>query len=219
MVGRRLSALALLGLVVGCASAPATGEGATRPLTAQASAEAGSLAAALPSAVAVKSPSGSTDAVLSDLKGSMCSEAAGAGGQAPLPVAVATPGPDEPRLWVSDLEEAVDGAVDVGALPAGRPSELRLTLQNVGTAPLVIAALSASCGCTRVETDVRMLGPGEATTLHVTYDPKAAGDSLGRIEEKIRVKSNDTRRPMAELAITGELVVAGPAVASPTPTE
>jgi hypothetical protein len=188
------------GLVGGCQAAPSAGSGAPAP-TPAATAEA-LLAPELPSGVEVVSGDAAA-ALIERMGGATCKADSGPGGQAPLSAEAAPPGPDEPRLWVAELGTGLSTVVDVGAVPRDAARDHVFTLQNVGTAPVTIEALSASCGCTRVEAETKTLAPGEATPLHVTYDPTVAEDKGPTFTKQVRIKSNDARRPMMEFTMTG----------------
>lgn len=157
----------------------------------------------LPTGVSVNTGS-AADQLVAGMSGPMCKDdGGGAGAQAPLPVAVATAGPDEARLAVVELGQVLSTVVDIGEIPRDAASEHNFTLRNDGTGELKIEALSASCGCTKVETDTRTIAPGSSTVLHVVYDPTAAEDKGATIEKKVRIKSNDKQRPFVEFTMTG----------------
>lgn len=45
------------------------------------------------------------------------------------------------------------------------------TIKNVGTSPLVIMRVTASCGCTKPEFSTEPVAAGEQTAIKVTYNP------------------------------------------------
>lgn len=61
------------------------------------------------------------------------------------------------------------------------------TIKNVGTAPLVITRVNASCGCTKPEYSTEPIAPGKETTLKITYNP--AGRP-GQFVKTIAIYSN-----------------------------
>lgn len=231
---RRPTALCLALLAFGLAGcqpmSPAgqtpAASGAATGASASTNTATGSAAVTLPGAVpelpsgVVLDPGSAADQMVAGMAGPMCKDdGGGAGAQAPLPLSVATAGADEPRLAVVELGRVLSTVVDVGTIPRDAASEHTFTLQNVGTGELKIEALSASCGCTKVETDTRTIAPGASTILHVVYDPTAAEDKGPTIEKKVRIKSNDKQRPFVEFTMTGTFAAgAGAAEATTVPT-
>jgi hypothetical protein len=206
--------LALSWVAVGCQSGPASsGPGQASVGSGMESVALGTPPAAPTMALAVGLPPAlqaeSADAVgqlLGDMAGPTCQdEVAAVGAQAPLSPEARPPRAGEPRLWVVELPAQGEAVVDVGAISRGEPSDHRFTLENAGSAELRLDRFSASCGCTRVEAEAKVLAPGERTTLHVTYDPRDTEEPSDRIRKMVRIRSNDPQRPLAEFAMTGTL--------------
>ncbi len=222
-MGRRWGAagavlLAVTGMltVAGCASTALEGfqgDGAgTAPATQVAAAPVAEISVALPSGVNV-APASAMEALIDSMEGATCKDDPDAAAVAAVPENERTPlSPDlvppaagEPRLWVEELAAAQGGLVDVGPIPRDAPSDHRFTVVNAGTAELTISAVTASCGCTRVEVETQVLAPGEQTYLHVTYDPEAAEEKTNQVEKYVRLRSNDPARPLAEFTFAGTL--------------
>jgi hypothetical protein len=176
---------------------------------------AGTLAQALPSGVQVQ-PAGGAERLLSELGGPTCKdESKVAGAQAPLSAQARPPRAGEPRLWVAELPSAGPAAVDVGVVSRDQPSEHVFTIQNVGTAELRMVGFMASCGCTRVEAESKVLAPGASTPLHVTYNPIGVEEYGDRLQKMVRIRSNDPLRPLVEFAMTGTLAPVEGSTATP----
>jgi hypothetical protein len=163
------------------------------------------LAVGLPPGVQAQ-PADAVGQLLGEMGGPTCKdEVAAVGAEAPLSARARAPSAGQPRLWVAELPAAGEAVVDVGEISRELPSDHVFTLENVGTAELSLERFSASCGCTRVEAESKVLAPGARTLLHVTYDPRGTEESSDRIRKMVRIRSNDPLRPLAEFAITGTL--------------
>lgn len=103
---------------------------------------------------------------------------------------------------VLDHEEA-----DIGEVVNGEVRTLEIPVQNEGNAPLVIEAVSTSCGCTTAEVEPSTIGPGENGLLLVTYDSGAHGpDEVGPIMRQVFIASNDPDQPEVEFRILAEVL-------------
>ncbi|MCD7932627.1 MAG: DUF1573 domain-containing protein [Tannerellaceae bacterium] len=88
-------------------------------------------------------------------------------------------------------------------------------IKNVGTAPLVITRVTASCGCTTPEWTKAPIDPGKTASIKVTFDPKGRP---GPFRKSISVYSNGQKSPQ-QMIVTGNVTIrpAAPAVAYPYP--
>ncbi len=94
----------------------------------------------------------------------------------------AQPDPTAPAaIWASD-------SVDLGILAAGEIAQAHYTLTNSGRAPLVIAQVLPSCGCTVAKNwDEGPIQPGKTRTVTLEFD---AGDRIGEVAEYATVVTN-----------------------------
>ena len=99
-----------------------------------------------------------------------------------------------PALKVSEVEH------DFGNIPAGTPVECVFTLTNTGNAPLVIATVHASCGCTKPEFSEEPVLPGKSTGIRVKFNAQG----LGTFSKTITVYAN-TKDKAHLLFIKGNL--------------
>lgn len=67
------------------------------------------------------------------------------------------------------------------------PVSCYFEFENVGTAPLVITKVAASCGCTRPEYPEKPIKPGKKGKIKVTYNPIGRP---GPFLKKVTVKMN-----------------------------
>ncbi len=129
---------------------------------------------------------------------------AGAASSSPVHTDQVKVGAAEPRLWVPEAG-AANWRVDLGQIPADKATEKDFTIENIGTAELVVEDTSASCGCTAAHIGESNLAPGAKTTLRVSYDPRV-NQEFGRfVQKQIRIKSNDPLVPLAEFTITADV--------------
>lgn len=71
-----------------------------------------------------------------------------------------------------------------------------LLVRNDGDAPLIISAVTTSCGCTKASLDDDTISPGEQATLHIEFDSGAHGPELtGVLKRQIFITSNDIKNP------------------------
>lgn len=74
---------------------------------------------------------------------------------------------------------------------------------NTGKSDLVIRKVRASCGCTAIITDKKIIKPGEAGSIKVNFN--SAG-KLGSQNKTVTVITNDPQHPREILWIRGEVV-------------
>ena len=83
-----------------------------------------------------------------------------------------------------------------------KPVKCTFEVENVGTAPLIIQRVSASCGCTTPEYTKDPILPGEKGKIDVSYDTKGR---VGPINKTITVFTNVPDK-VYKLKITGEVI-------------
>lgn len=82
------------------------------------------------------------------------------------------------------------------------PAVYRYEMTNAGEKVINIQRLNTTCSCVSVNSDKRMLAPGEKAVLTVKYDPKG---HPGRFERKIFVYTQPGNNPAAILKITANV--------------
>lgn len=86
--------------------------------------------------------------------------------------------------------EITESEFDFGEiLEADGPVSHTFEVKNIGTAPLVITRVNASCGCTKPEFSREPIAPGKSTKIKITYNP--AGRP-GQFVKTIAIYSNGT---------------------------
>jgi predicted small secreted protein len=91
---------------------------------------------------------------------------------------------------------------DFGKVAEGEKIAYVFTFENKGSADLVIASATTSCGCTVPKYDTKPITPGGAGNLEVVFDTSGRN---GMQTKTITVKSN-AATPVVLLKITAEVV-------------
>jgi hypothetical protein len=94
----------------------------------------------------------------------------------------------EPKLEIT-------AAYDLGVVAKGETAVAELPLRNRGAAPLVVAAVSTSCGCTEANLSTMTIAPGAEAILRVAYDSGAHESDEGLMERYVFIVSNDPAQP------------------------
>jgi len=91
-----------------------------------------------------------------------------------------------------------------GELVQGNPATATFKMKNDGTEPLMITAVSTSCGCTAPVFPKEPLKPGKSGEIKLTYDAKTPGF----FKKSAQVKTQDGK--IHTLYIEGEVKKAVP---------
>jgi hypothetical protein len=109
---------------------------------------------------------------------------------------------DENRL---DAANAAFGwtetTYEFGQIKVGVPVSYEFTFTNTGEAPLVIASVQASCGCTVTSYSKDPIEPGNKGFVKATYNAA----KLGQFSKTVTVNAN-TDESLVQLTIRGEVV-------------
>jgi hypothetical protein len=118
------------------------------------------------------------------------------------PAATNAPPPSAPTN--GPLLSCDEPRYDFGELKNDQSVRHTFVLKNVGTAPLEIANVRASCGCTATALDAKTVAPGQSTALNVTLNLTGR---KGRQVKSIYVESNDAQKPHFRLEVVGTATV------------
>lgn len=88
-------------------------------------------------------------------------------------------------------------------LQQGEKVDHEYEFTNTGKSDLVIRKVRASCGCTAIITDQKIIKPGEKGTIKVSFN--SAG-KLGAQNKTVTVITNDPEHPREILWIRGEVI-------------
>ena len=64
---------------------------------------------------------------------------------------------------------------DFGEIPQGKPVSVEFAFTNTGEAPLLIADVATSCGCTASDYSKEPIAPGKSSKIKVTYNAANIG--------------------------------------------
>jgi hypothetical protein len=92
-------------------------------------------------------------------------------------------------------------AFDFGKIKVGVPVTHEFTFTNTGTAPLVIASVQASCGCTVTNYSKEPIEPGAKGFVKATYNAA----KVGPFTKTVSVNAN-TDNGVVQLTIKGEVI-------------
>ncbi|MFO7538154.1 MAG: DUF1573 domain-containing protein [Chloroflexota bacterium] len=85
----------------------------------------------------------------------------------------------------------VAAAYDFGPVVKGKIATAELPVTNSGSAPLIIEAVSTSCGCTTATLSTMTIDPGQEAILSVAYDTAAHESDMGLMERTVFLATND----------------------------
>ncbi len=94
-----------------------------------------------------------------------------------------------------EVEEPVH---DFGTVTAGEKVTHTFTVENAGTAPLLIKRVRSSCGCTAAVTKKKELPPGGSTEIEVTFNTRGR---VGPNRKTVTIQTNDEQTPNKKLQI------------------
>jgi hypothetical protein len=81
----------------------------------------------------------------------------------------------------------VDTNYDFGTITEGAKVTHTFQYKNMGTADLVIAGATASCGCTKPSYSQNVKHPGDTGTISVTFD---SSNKTGKMLKTVTISSN-----------------------------
>lgn len=90
-----------------------------------------------------------------------------------------------------------------GKISQGDKVEHEYLLSNTGKSDLVIRKVKASCGCTAVQPEKKVIGPGESIPIKTVFN--SAG-KVGNQNKTVTIITNDPRKSKLILWVKGEVV-------------
>ncbi|MDX9703613.1 MAG: DUF1573 domain-containing protein [Candidatus Auribacterota bacterium] len=93
---------------------------------------------------------------------------------------------------------------DFGTITEGDIVEHSFTLENNGTADLIISQIRTSCGCAAALLSKEILAPSENTTLTISFDSKGRS---GLQRKEIFIKSNDPDNVFTTIVILANVLL------------
>ena len=98
--------------------------------------------------------------------------------------------------------QIIDSAYNFGKVADGEFVSYNFRFKNIGTKPLIVTNVSASCGCTVPEKPEHPIQPGETGFIKVKFDSKGR---VGNAHKTVTVSSN-AEPAFPELLLTGEVI-------------
>ena len=106
-----------------------------------------------------------------------------------------------PQELASAPAVAFDESVfDFGSITAGTPVEHEFVFTNKGKTDLIIRKVKASCGCTTIDPAVKIVKPGQSSSIKANFH---TDNYSGRQTKTITVITNDPKNANVSLRITG----------------
>ncbi|MCF8373286.1 MAG: DUF1573 domain-containing protein [Bacteroidales bacterium] len=93
---------------------------------------------------------------------------------------------------------------DFGTIKQGETSAHLYKFKNTGKSDLVIRKTKASCGCTVVDPEDKIIAPGASSQFNVKFNSRG---KKGKQNKTITVITNDPNNPSIILKITGDVTV------------
>jgi len=91
-----------------------------------------------------------------------------------------------------------------GTIFQGDTLHFEFHFQNRGDAPLIIHEVKTECGCTLAHLSAERLVPGATGSVAIRYD---SSKDRGLVGHRIKLLTNDPRRPVEEFHIAGVVIV------------
>lgn len=92
---------------------------------------------------------------------------------------------------------------DFGDIQAGSKPEYSFELKNTGKSDLIIRSVKATCGCTAVEPQKKIIPPGETVPIKVTFNSTG---TKGRNSKGVTVITNDPKGSNKMLRISSNVI-------------
>lgn len=91
---------------------------------------------------------------------------------------------------------------DFGSVTEGTPVDHEFKFTNNGKTDLIIRKVKASCGCTSVDPDVKIIKPGQSSVIKASFH---TNNYNGRQTKMVTVISNDPKNANVSLRIVGSV--------------
>lgn len=113
--------------------------------------------------------------------------------------------PRQPRI------EVETDSVDFGEMINGEIATREVRVRNAGDAPLVVEAVSTSCGCTTATLEPMTIQPGETALLRIEFDSGAHGpEANGPLTRQVFIASNDPEQTETVVEIKANVLPPAP---------
>ncbi len=97
--------------------------------------------------------------------------------------------------------------IKLGDVVNGAIVKQDVEVRNDGESPLVVEAISTSCGCTQASMEPMQIDPGATGILHIEFDSGAHGPDLtGPLMRQVFINSNDPNQPEAQISVSANII-------------
>ncbi len=103
----------------------------------------------------------------------------------------------QPQLFIENSNISFDTVYQ------GKIVKLSIPLKNIGTEPLVIQRVEASCGCTTTKKPENPIQPKETVNLNVEFNSLGF---MGSVTKYVDINSNDSQKPFRSVTVKGFVV-------------
>ncbi len=90
---------------------------------------------------------------------------------------------------------------DYGSIQKGANGDCEFTFKNIGTEPLILSSVKASCGCTTPNYSKEPIMPGKTGSIKVHYNT----NNIGGFNKTVTVNSNAANNPRVILRVKGSV--------------
>jgi hypothetical protein len=105
---------------------------------------------------------------------------------------------------VAPKVEFAERVFDFGELTQGQNAEHIFTMKNNGSSDLIIRKTKASCGCTAIAPQAKIIKAGEETEIKVVFNSRG---KRGRQNKLITVITNDPVHSAVQLRVRGNVIM------------
>jgi len=99
--------------------------------------------------------------------------------------------------------QLIDSAYSFGTITEGEKVEFSYRFKNTGDKPLIIAGVTASCGCTVPEKPEKPIAPGQEDVIKAKFDSK--GRPKGEARKEVFVTANTKPESSMQLSFKVEI--------------
>ncbi|PWD98554.1 DUF1573 domain-containing protein [Marinilabilia rubra] len=99
--------------------------------------------------------------------------------------------------------EIDDRVFDFGEIEQGKKVSHAFMIKNNGNSKLILRKIRASCGCTAIQPEKKVIEPGESTKLVAQFNSRGMS---GRQNKSVTIYSNDPKKSTLLLRLTGSVV-------------
>ena len=109
----------------------------------------------------------------------------------------------EEQMENAPIIEINNRVFDFGEINQGEKVAHDFVIKNEGKSNLILRKIRASCGCTAIQPEKKVIAPGESTKVIAQFNSRGMS---GRQNKSITIYSNDPKKSTLLLRLTGSVV-------------